>query len=463
MKHIPFARLCEVASSVNLKTLPNTKPGDLRMPLRREQAAEIIVKNAINGSFSLEEYGDLTIEAIEAGAGLQDPGLLDRIYARTEKEREESLSAVKLEALPEAPLTGSHLEYIENLLVPRGKEDFLSAINDAILDKEMYRHVKALDALRNLSRHRGDHCYEWVIQGKLGDVLSKLQAGNLPGYKPDWIRQVVRTQARCLAWFIACQRVRILRRLSTKPYDTLVEGVVPWPTVSHSCLATMIAPANLAMDRLKESATEEAQREIAKDPEQWLKSKRYLPDNEASRRICFYFQDRTRRFVVKHGFSVAQEKVEACTKLLQEQLNDIARAKVGHLKLLGWTKMTYPEFRLGVTASEGTAFVATQLQQALDSIDERTGFQKNLALTAQYKLFYIATLLRGTIEPDKNSAQIGKSRKEPDEDNRLPNPHSNAGALPFRKMEKTLKSSKLRSKLKQVLGFTADRWFLPKA
>ena len=154
---------------------------------------------------------------------------------------------------------------------------------------------------------------------------------------------------------------------------------------------------------------------------------------------------------------------EANAKLVQEQLNDISRAKVGHLKLLGWTKLTYPELRLGVSASEGTAFVAAQLQQVLDRIDERTGFPKNLALTARYKLFHIATLLRGTIEPDKNSAQVGQSRKEPDEDNRLPNLSSNAGSIPFRNMEKTLNSCKLRSIHEQVLGFTADRWFQPQA
>lgn len=442
------------------KVMPGTKPGDRRLNVSKAQFGGIIARNFADGFFTPQEISKLVQDSIQNNLSLEDIACRPDVRAKTDKAHREAIFPDDPQTQSPVPEAVSHHKYLSALLVPKGKIDFLQAINEAVLDNQMNQHAAALDALRTLSKRRGDHCYDWVIQGKLSKVLNKLEAGKLPGYKPDWLRSIVLTQARCSAWITACERVSMLRRLSTKAYDKLVDSLIAWPTVSHICIALLAGPANLMSDMITKSQSPKAQKEIEDNPEEWLHRHKYLPRNRNSKLLISHAKNKRDKLIGQHGFDAAQKLVKKNTKRHLEELNELIQAKTGHFRALGWTKMTYPEYRLGVTASEGTAFVAEQLRNALQRINELMNLSRCARLDAQYRLYHLSTLLRGTIEPDKNSAQVGQSRDGSDPDIRNPNPNSNAGAQPFKNLHEKLKDdSTLLPKLKKVLGFSGDECF----
>lgn len=465
MKRIPFVRQYGAAASVPPRSLDDMKPADRRLLFTagqdgKEQAVQVIEKLALNGPIPPDELWALTREAIESGLGLNSPEIINHINAVARQERRKALSTAEFSTAPALPLSGDHLEFLERHLVPADKIDFLVPIDEILLNNDLHWQVEALNFLYHRSKRFDDPCYDWVTQGKLGNVLANLKAGHLPGYDPKWLRRIVRNQARCLAWFIACGHVRLIRRLATKPYDTLVAGFNTWPTLAHWYLTTLSATALLAVDMAAKWEEGDTSNKFADNVETWLKSNGYFTNDEKGEKILSNAKNIGVLLSYKHGPNAALDLAKGTYQSSKELLNNLSNVRIGHMKDLKWTRKTYPELRLGVSASEGTAFVADQLRQALGRIDELMDLPRCSRLDANYKLCHLGTLLRGIIEPDKNSAQIGQPRDGSDPDIRVPDPYTNAGAQPFKKLQKKLKSSKLRKKLEIVLGIKVDRWML---
>ena len=152
--------------------------------------------------------------------------------------------------------------------------------------------------------------------------------------------------------------------------------------------------------------------------------------------------------------------VEAIT-LASEPVSQLNR---GHMRQAGFAKIDFAEHRLGLSASEGSAFVAREVIRAFRHIDASVSailagtpvpVLKRSAVAIK-PLAFAAVLLRTEGKPDRNANARGSvvngAGKDVDKTR-------GSGRLPVRSMLDKIKDPEVEVRARKTLGIDSTIWF----
>ncbi|NIJ35294.1 hypothetical protein [Sphingomonas oligoaromativorans] len=387
----------------------HSTPGDRRTGLSAAQAASAAALNITQGNLSDPRIAAIAVNFIEAFHGAKPNRLAGHIAAIRRRIHREYFEANNNP--PPRPRDGvGHIAIVEHLLSPSANDLVLETIETHLAGTFAYTHAHALDRLRQRSRCAHDDAYERFMQNDLGLVLQIAKDGGFPAHPLDELVKSVRHHARCLAIRAAHDLVDILRTHSLAPHGDRFAGFHDWKLVGHSVLSTIASPAQVLQRFVRNASTGRYAAVEEEDLHTHLQADAILPGDESGRRvirIAHIVKAALDRRGSYDTMRAARHVARSCRKA--------ARLTQGDMKSAGLAHQDFAEFRIGLSSSEASAYVALQLLKALNRIDACvSAIMEGRPLppcteTAppRKSAAYATTILRAETRPDKNAPMVG--------------------------------------------------------
>lgn len=303
----------------------------------------------------------------------------------------------------------------------------------------------------NLLRGDDERAYKHIVAGRIGDALDQLN--HQPLLKVRHRNQLATAmQARLLVVLAAIKKADGLRLLATRPIGDTHLATAPWPVVSRTHHETLLEPARLILRYGEVAASREAGR-LAGDTERTflcLKSKQLLPNAPVSK-IILNIAERVSELVPDLGYGLADTVAAALDYAVRETGAFVANPAS---QSADWSRMSFVEFRLGLTTNEAATLLARNVLMAFDDIDARVyGRQAPLLANTPceppvMRVRLLAEMLRSVARTDPLAS--------PD-----PNPVNKNGEAAYDTMIDKLRDPAMAERADEMLGIDIDRWFAP--
>lgn len=362
-----------------------------------------------------------------------------------------------------------HDDLVAKMISPSGKAQVLDQLLGEASIAHSYDHAIALDSLWQVSLCNRDRIYQHVISGNFSKVLHALRENSKSGHRPDVLRNTVRNHARYLAVLVAHHKTAIIRAHSRQPWGSAFSGENEWKHVGHTLTSGIVSPA-IVLQKIAKILERDALREMSEDQViAYLIKEGVLSDDTKQSTEGRKFGMATWKLCNDIFYKLRPEHQSENTDFKQKVLRladhtkRLSQLRRGHMKLAGFTAMTFNDLRMKTSPSEATAGVALNLLEQFTSIDKILDRPKVTQARPVIKcrdyslkqLTFMTTLLRAETLPDKNAPMIGGSRGTNDGINET----NNSSAAPVRSMLKKIEDPVIRRNLRAHLGFDVTPWF----
>lgn len=303
--------------------------------------------------------------------------------------------------------------------------------------------------IMNLLRGDDQLAHKHIVAGRIGTALNRLTDQPLPKVR-DRIQQAAAMQARLLVSLTAIEKADALRLLATRPLGDTHLATAPWPVVSRVYHETFAEQARLIL-RYGEVATSREAKRLAGDTERsflHLQSKQLLP-NAPVARIILEIAKRVGELVPNMGYGLADTTAAALDYALREVGAFVANPAS---QPEDWSRMSFVEFRLGLTTNEAATLLARNMLNAFDDIDARVYGRPAPSLAKAscdppvMRVRLLAEVLRSVARTDPLASLD-------------PNPVNKNGEAAYETMIEKLRDPALAERAAGVLGIDINPWF----
>lgn len=433
------------------------KPGDRYTGLTKKQIALAATLSVTQSGLSEQELVELMFtQMIVHLHGRQ--GISSDKSSRIAKPISHQNSHKSYPPRPVTEIDIDHRSYITHLLQPGTASQNLVA--EEFLDRDPMLHAKALDDLRAISRKTKDGAYEGLIAGDCGKIICGAYARMFPGHEPSTLIDVAQTHGNILIIRRGHDRVSQIARLSLAPFDDRFSGFKTWLTVGHSFLATITAPA-LIIQKLQALASDPR---IANLDEaalfDRLVKETALPPKEEGRKMMSIIKQVIDKL---HDRGIDMTDTRPLLDAIAKATAPAACLNRGDMKEAGWSKIDFPHFQTGLSATEASAFVAMRMMQALRRADECVAIIERGGTVSRTEqtwipdkrpLAHASVILRSEGLPDRNA-----KRHDPSLTGYHIDKDRGSGRTAVESMLKKIADPEIRSRADKLLGIDAERWF----
>lgn len=444
-----------------------TPSGDRGTGISKQRAALAAAMNVLADRSSADQIGKLAVNFISASSP-------QRAHDRPEEVRE--LRRIAKAILKECthdfedghyrpkrtvPDHIDHLPHIRFLISPQGHL-LLADDVEACIGIWPEVHSAELDNLRSRSRLEADGVYDRVIRGDFAAVLGLYRQGRLKAYKAGDLARVIRSHARCYTVRTAHSKIDILHAHSKAPFGNRFSGVNKWPLVGSTVLETSVAPACL-IQRLT-AAIKNGEFDGMSDDQLLAQAihKNFLPAGADGADILAMARAVLGR--LEACGAIGSYDIAAAVDAITLASEPVSQLNRGHMRQAGFARMDFAEHRLGLSASEGSAFVAREMIRAFRHIDASVSAilagtpvtVLEMSAVAIKPLAFAAVLLRTEGNPDRNANARGSvvnvAGKDLDKTR-------GSGRLPVKSMLDKIKDPEVEVRARRTLGIDPTIWF----
>ncbi|TFI57146.1 hypothetical protein E2493_16695 [Sphingomonas parva] len=331
-----------------------------------------------------EEFADAALNFIHASVRGQPGrarGQIDRLANSVRTgglSEDQARERLHPRAGPLPPVPSAHLEYAYSiptasyagpvstsgfaaLMISRRRDEAVIEVLEKHLGISHESHGDDLNAFR--SQHPG--IYPLIVAAKLGSAMEAAKcagSSTLIGRTAALVTQ----HALHLAVATAHIRIALLRSYAREPLGGGFAGRKEWLNMGHVCTSTLIEPAravhNLLDLEIPAGATDDEAISLAT-------AAGALPADGSAGAVVSTARRVREQLPARFKHDNAWIYVPHVAALVQKHVRPLAGLGVADLKAAKWTKQSFCEQRLGVSASEGAVIVAMNLLLAGERID----------------------------------------------------------------------------------------------
>lgn len=452
-------------SQIDLRNLADTKRGDLEIGLSSWQQAYAVCA-AMNMLPIPERYIMEMLHYFLEHGKIRIPGPALRSIQEDLRSYFPTGNPCLEDLIPDFT---DHDDLVAKIISPSGKAQVLDQLLGEASIAHSYDHAIALDNLREASLRNKDRIYQQVISGDFSKVLYALRENSKSGHHPDVLRNAIRNHARYLAVLVAHHKTAIIRAHSRQPWGSAFSGENEWKHVGHTLMSGIVSPA-VVLQKIAKILEQDALRGMNEDQVvAYLIKEGVLSDDTKQNTEGRKFGMATWKLCKDTFYKLPPEHQSENTDFKQKVLRlanhtkRLSQLRRGHMKLAGFSAMTFNDLRMQTSPSEATAGVALNLLEEFASIDKILHQPGKTQARPVIKcrdyglkqLYFMTTLLRAETLPDKHAAMIGVARKTNDGINET----NNSSAEPVRNMLKKIEDPVILQNLQSCLGFDVTHWF----